>query len=124
MPQRPVVGMYAFRARDPRRLAGFWAELMDLPISDLSTDELVMLDFDHTVGPVTWMFERDPAAGDESSRVGLDIGGQAAGDWRDIADRAERAGAERIAERRQDAIRWIEMRDPEGNPFRVFAPRP
>jgi len=120
----PVVGMYAFRTPNPRRLAEFWAELMDLPISGPSTEDLVMLDFDHQAGPVTWMFERDPAAGDGPSRIGLDIGGEADGDWRDIADRAERAGAQRVAEREQGGIRWVEMRDPDGNRFRVFAPRP
>lgn len=120
----PVVGMYTFRSRNPRRLAEFWGELMNLPISGPSSAELVMLDFEHEVGPVTWMFELDPAAADEPSRIGLDIGGEGDGDWRDIADRAERAGAARVAEREQGGIRWVEMRDPDGNRFRVFAPRP
>jgi catechol 2,3-dioxygenase-like lactoylglutathione lyase family enzyme len=121
---RPVVGMYAFRSADPRRLAAFWAELMELPVSRHSTDDLVMLDFDHDVGPVTWMFHRDPAAGDAPSpRLGLDLARPGDG-WRDLADRAERAGATRTAEHEVDGVRWIEMGDPDGNPFRVFGPRP
>jgi catechol 2,3-dioxygenase-like lactoylglutathione lyase family enzyme len=122
---RPLVGMYAFRSTDPRRLADFWAELMELPISEHSTDELVMLDFDHQVGPVTWMFHRDPTAGTGSARLGLDIGGEGDDyDWQSIAARAEKAGATRTADRAEGAVRWVEMTDPDGNPFRVFAPRP
>ncbi|RZT83662.1 hypothetical protein EV383_0474 [Pseudonocardia sediminis] len=121
---RPVVGMYAFRTRDPRRLGAFWAEVMELPISAHSTDDLVMLDFDHEIAPVTWMFERDDSVGDEPSRVGLDLSRDDEDGWREIADRAERAGGLRKNEHEDGGVRWIEMTDPDGNPFRVFAPRP
>jgi catechol 2,3-dioxygenase-like lactoylglutathione lyase family enzyme len=122
---RPVVGMCAFRSADPSRLAAFSAELMQLPVSAHSTEELVMLDFDHVVGPVTWMFHRDPEPGDGASRLGLDLGGDGDRyDWRAIAGRAEEAGATRIADREAGGIRWVELTDPDGNPFRVFAPRP
>ncbi|GAA3249681.1 hypothetical protein GCM10017691_60890 [Pseudonocardia petroleophila] len=121
---RPVVGMYAFRSGDPGRLGTFWAEVMQLPISQHSTDELMMLDFDHEVGPVTWMFERDDAMAGGSSRIGLDISGPDGEGWRDLADRAERAGARRVGEHEVNGVQWIEMADPDGNAFRVFAPRP
>lgn len=121
---RPVVGMYAFRSPDPRRLAAFWAELMELPLSEHSTDELVMLDFDHHVGSVTWLFELDPSVGGTPSRISLDIGRQTEDGWHEVADRAEKAGALRKAEHESGGARWIEMNDPDGNPFRVHAPRP
>lgn len=121
---RAQVGMYAFRTSDPRRLAAFWAELMDLPLSDHSTDDLVMLDLDHQVGPVTWMFHRDDSVGSEPSRLGLDLHRDDETRWREVADRAERAGGLRRGEHEIDGVRWIEMADPDGNPFRVFAPRP
>jgi len=122
---RPAVGMYAFRTSDPRRLATFWAALMDLPVSEHSTDDLVMLDFDHEVGPQTWMFERDGGVGAPSGRLGLDIGMNADDyDWRAIVQKAVRAGATRTAERAEGGIEWAELTDPDGNPFRVFAPRP
>lgn len=124
MNTRPVVGMYAFRSADPRRLAAFWAEVMELPISQHSTDDLVMLDLDHEVGPVTWMFERDSTVGGESSRLGLDISWPTGDGWRGLADRAEKAGAQRKGEHELNGVPWIEMADLDGNPFRVFAPRP
>ena len=52
--------MYSFRSPNPRRLASFWAELMELPVSDTGSGDLVMLDFDHQVGPVTWMWPGVP----------------------------------------------------------------
>ncbi len=39
--------MYSFRTPNPRRLASFWAELMELPVTDTGSGDLVMLDFDH-----------------------------------------------------------------------------
>src|SRR5262245_35078574 len=66
--QRPVVGMYAFRSANPRRLASFWAEVMELPVSKNSTDELVMLDFDHEIAPVTWLFQLDTSVSSASAR--------------------------------------------------------
>nr|WP_281361981.1 VOC family protein [Nakamurella aerolata] len=108
----------------PRRLAAFWSELMELPIADGASDDLVMLDFDHEAGPITWIIERsdDVAAG--IAPVALDVGSQDETSWREVADRAEGLGAQRIAEHEQESVRWIEMRDPDGNRFRVFAPRP
>jgi hypothetical protein len=125
MTERPVVGMYAFRSPDPRRLAEFWAALMELPISGYSSDDLVMLDFDHEVGSVTWMFERDTGLGAPTARVGLDIGmNRPDYDWRAIVAKAVASGATLVDEHEQDRVRWAELTDPDDNPFRVFAPRP
>lgn len=120
----PRVGMYAFRTADPVRLATFWGALMHLPMAPGASPELAMLDFNHEVGPVTWMFE--PLDGDgtaNSGRIGLDLGGEAL-DHLATATRAEQLGATRLSEHEEDGVRWVDMRDPDGNPFRVFAPRP
>lgn len=121
---RPVIGMISMMSPGPRRLAAFWSELMGLPIAAGASEDLAMLDFDHEVGPITWILERsdDVAAG--TAPVALDIGSQDETRWREVADRAEGLGAQRVAEHEQDGVRWIEMRDPDGNRFRVFAPRP
>lgn len=41
-----------------------------------------------------------------------------------LATFSERLGAARISQHEQDGARWIAMKDPDGNPFRVFGPRP
>ncbi|WP_106586434.1 VOC family protein [Murinocardiopsis flavida] len=53
-------------------------------------------------------------------------GGLAGGedDWAEQADRVAALGAERVSDNEQDRVRWVEFRDPEGNTFRIFAPRP
>lgn len=121
---RPTVGMYAFRTRDPRALAAFWAAVMDLPISDASTDQLVMLDLDHEFAPVTWLFEKDDTVSAETPRVSLNITTDDPTAWLAVADRAEQHGAVRKSDNEQGGVRWVEMDDPDGNPFRVLAPRP
>jgi hypothetical protein len=121
---RPIVGMYAFRTRDPRTLAAFWAGVMDLPISDASTDQLVMLDLDHQAGPVTWLFELDEEMGTGTPRLSLNITTVEPEAWKGVAERAEQLGARRKSEHEQGGVRWIELDDPDGNPFRVLAPRP
>lgn len=121
---RPIIGMVSMMSPDPRRLAAFWSELMGLPIAEGASDDLVMLDFDHEMSPITWILERsdDVAAG--TAPVALDIGSQDETAWREVADHAEELGAQRVTEHEQEGVRWIEMRDPDGNRFRVFAPRP
>ena len=116
--------MYAFRTRDPRTLAAFWSGVMDLPISEASTDHLVMLDLDHEFAPVTWLFELDDTVGAETPRVSLNITTDDPNAWRDVADRAEHLGAVRRSDNELDGVRWVEMEDPDGNPFRVLGPRP
>lgn len=121
---RPSIGMISMKSPDPRRLATFWSELMGLPIADGASDELVMLDFDHEVGPITWILERSDDVARGTAPIALDIGGQEGNAWRGTADRAEELGAVRVAEHEESGVCWIEMRDPDGNRFRVFAPRP
>jgi catechol 2,3-dioxygenase-like lactoylglutathione lyase family enzyme len=122
---RAVVGMYWFKTPDPLRLATFWGKLMGLPLADGASEQLAMLDFDHEHRPVTWLFERAESTEESpSGRVGLDVHNNEDAASATVADRAEALGATRVSEREQGGARWIEMRDPDGNPFRVFAPRP
>ena len=124
--RRVIVGMYSFLSPDPRRLGAFWSQLMSLPIADGATDDLVMLDFDHEVTPMTWIIQRATDAFSGPAPVALDLGIENADEasWREAADRAESLGAERVGEQEHDGVRWIDMRDVDGNRFRVFAPRP
>lgn len=121
---RPVVGMYSFFTSNPTALASFWADLMGLPVADGATEDLVMLDFDHEVAAQTWIFERRDADAGPTAPIALDIGSQDESSWALVADRAEELGANRVADREEDGVRWVEMTDPDGNRFRVFAPRP
>ncbi|MET9256022.1 VOC family protein [Streptomyces sp. NPDC003717] len=73
-------------------------------------------------GP-TWMFHQpasDLPAGE--NRLMLDLGGEE--DWAEQADRVAALGAERVSGNERDGVRWVVLRDPEGDTFRIFAPRP
>lgn len=122
---RAVVGMYSFQTPNPVDLARFWGDLMGLPLVEAGPD-LVMLDLEHSVAPQTWLFQRgDRQPGDGPLRLDLTTGIDADADaWVALADRAEDLGAVRGERHEVDGVRWIDLRDPDGNPFRVFAPRP
>ncbi|WP_205669229.1 VOC family protein [Amycolatopsis suaedae] len=115
------VGMYSFDCRDAAALAGFWSRTLMRPVDDGATAAFATIGFDGN-GP-TWMFHQaqgELPAG--QNRLMLDLGGEA--DWSEQADRVEALGAERVSDNEQDGIRWVVFRDPEGNTFRIFAPRP
>lgn len=116
-----TVGMYSFDCRDAVALAEFWSKVLLLPVDAGATSAFAMIGFDG--GGPTWMFHQ-PAGelptGD--NRLMLDLGGDT--DWAEQADRVEALGAERVSDNEQGGIRWVVFRDPEGNTFRIFAPRP
>lgn len=115
------VVMYSFDCRDAAALAGFWSGVLKLPVDVGATPEYATIS-SHGDG-LTWMFHQprgELAAGD--NRLMLDLGGEA--DWSEQADRVEALGAERVSDNEQDGVRWVVFRDPEGNTFRIFAPRP
>jgi hypothetical protein len=107
------VGMYSFDCRDAAALASFWSRVLMRPVDPGATPAFATIGFNNN-GP-TWMFHQpsgELATGD--NRLMLDLGGE--NDW---------AGqAERVSDNEQDDIRWVVFRDPEGNTFRIFAPRP
>jgi Glyoxalase-like domain len=52
----------------------------------------------------------------------LDLAGEE--NWLQHAERVVRLGATRVAEHEVQGARWVELRDPENNTFRIFGPRP
>lgn len=116
-----TVGMYSFDCRDAAALAEFWSGVLLQPVDDGATSAFAMIGFAGD-GP-TWMFHQpDGDLPSGHNRLMLDLGGGA--DWAEQADRVEALGAERVSDNERDGIRWVVFRDPEGNTFRIFAPRP
>jgi hypothetical protein len=117
---RLEIGMYTFDCRDAAGLATFWGRLLDRPVDVGATSEYATIGFDDD-GP-TWMFVQAANLADGRNRFMLDFAGGDA--WQAEADRAESLGAERVADHEASGVRWVELRDPERNTFRIFAPRP
>lgn len=118
--ERLEVGMYSFDCRDAAALAGFWSRVLERPLDAGATLEYATIGFDDE-GP-TWMFVRSEEPGEGRNRLMLDLGGEE--NWRQEAERVQRLGATRIAEHEVQGARWVELRDPENNTFRIFGPRP
>lgn len=117
---RLEIGMYSFDCRDAAALAGFWSRVLERPVDAGATAEYATIGFDDE-GP-TWMFVRSEDPGEGRNRLMLDLGGEE--NWREQADRVQGLGATRVAEHEAQGARWIELRDPEENTFRIFGPRP
>ena len=116
-----TVGMYSFDCRDAAALAEFWSDVLMRPVDDVAAPAYATIGFDDD-GP-TWMFHQpagELATGD--NRLMLDLSGEE--DWAEQSDRVEALGAERVSDNEQDGIKWVVFRDPEGNTFRIFVPRP
>jgi hypothetical protein len=113
--------MYHFEAEQPLQLAGFWAELLRIPVDEGASDELAMIDAGHADGPITWIFQQATTETPPARRLTLDLTDDQ--DWRGEVDRAQQLGAGLVGEHEAGSVRWAELTDPEGNLFRIFAPR-
>jgi predicted enzyme related to lactoylglutathione lyase len=112
------LGMLSFQTRDAVTLASFWAEVLGRRVDDGATSDYATIGF---ADPgITWMFVHS-----DEPRVGgfhPDLGGD--DDWREQVERVVGLGARRGEEHEVEGVQWINLTDPEGNPFDVFAPRP
>ena len=113
--------MYHFEAEQPLQLARFWADLLWIPVDEGATNELAMIDAAHEHGPITWIFLRATTEIPPARRLTLDLTDDE--DWRGEVNRAQEIGAELTGEHTVESVRWAELTDPEGNLFRIFAPR-
>jgi hypothetical protein len=114
----PTIGMYTFMCSDAARLAAFWAQVLGKDVDPGASADYATLDFE--VGP-TWMFIGAAEAQASPNRFMLDL---VDAEYEREAERIDGLGAERVSDHEQYGVRWTVFRDPEGNTFRMFAPRP
>lgn len=108
-------------AREPRRLAAFWSEVLGYPIVQ-DSDDLVRLAGPRTGGAPDLLFLRADELAPSGGRMHVDI---AATDIDVEVDRLLALGAELVdgrdesGARRREAhdIPWVVLVDPEGNEF-------
>ena len=117
---RLEIGMYSFDCRDAAALAGFWSRVLGRSVDPGATAAYAPIGFAER-GP-TWMFVRSNDIAEGRNRLMLDLAGEE--HWLQHADRVERFGATRVGEHEVQGARWVELRDPENNTFRIFGPRP
>lgn len=110
--------MLSFQTRDAARLASFWSKVLERPVDEGATEAYATIGLNEE--GLTWMFVHS----DNPRHGGFhpDLGGD--DDWREQAGRVTSFGATRGEEHEVNGVRWINLLDPEGNPFDIFAPRP
>jgi len=117
------LGMLTFDCEDAARLAAFWSAVLDRPVDPGATADYAGIGaVDEGPDLVAWLFVRAPAgAGRASGRFHPDL---TSPDWEAEADRVVALGATLVARHAVGGVRWVALRDPEGNAFNIFAPRP
>jgi len=110
-----------FDARDPRALAQFWSAVTGYRVAEESDDAVALRAPDERgIRRILFMRVDDPAPG--KNRVHVDL---AAREPDAEIERVLELGAELVDARRdgapawrgRDSIRWVVLRDPEGNEF-------
>ncbi len=109
-----------FDAADPHRLATFWSEVLGHPIDvEGATAEFASIGF---LGPGRklpgWTFLKVPEPKKAKNRCHPDLV------TKDLTAEVVRVidlGATEIGAYEEDGVRWVTLRDPEGNEFCIIA---
>jgi predicted enzyme related to lactoylglutathione lyase len=109
-----------FDAADPQRLATFWSEVLGHPVDvEGATPEFASIGYKGAgrMDPV-WMFLKVPEPKQAKNRCHPDL---VAEDLTAEVVRVRDVGATEIGAYEEDGVRWVALRDPEGNEFCLVA---
>jgi len=105
-----------FDAKDPLRLAGFWAAALSWVLLDSTREGIVLLPADGTPFLLSFRPVPEPKLG--KSRIHLDLVSETSDHQTEMVDQLIALGASR-ADIGQGEVPWTVMADPEGNEFCV-----
>ncbi|WP_067531805.1 VOC family protein [Nocardia crassostreae] len=106
-----------FDCENAAELAGFWAQLLELPVDSEATADFTTVGRSAGASPLL-MFIRVPDKTPGKNVVHLDL---TADDLPARIDRAIALGAKHIADFDEYGGQWTTMADPEGNLFDIAA---
>ncbi|WP_109506918.1 VOC family protein [Nocardioides speluncae] len=105
-----------FDCDDAAALAGFWSDLLGVPVDSGANAEMASIGQEHsTKGPAIF-FLQVPDKTPGKNAVHLDL---AAKDWTAQIDRAVDLGAKRMGDFDEAGFVWTTLADPEGNLFDI-----
>jgi predicted enzyme related to lactoylglutathione lyase len=102
---------------DPKRLAEFWAALLDFKIT-FEDDEEVVIE-PHDEARPALLFGRSPDDKTVKNRIHFDLNPD---DQAAEVERAKELGATEVDIGQKD-VSWVVLADPEGNEFCILTPR-
>ncbi|MEU2256109.1 VOC family protein [Nocardia xishanensis] len=106
-----------FDCENAGALAGFWAELLELPVDEEASEFFATVGRASGRSPVL-MFIQVPDKTPGKNVVHLDLH---AAQWREQVERAVALGAKHIADFDEYGQQWATLADPEGNLFDIGA---
>jgi hypothetical protein len=108
----------SFDGHDIARLAQFWSDVLDRPVSAGGTGSFAAIDT--TNGP-RFMFHQVPEGKTVKNRLHPDLG---TSDYGPETERLIKLGAVKLNEFERGSSRWTTFADPEGNEFDLVATTP
>ena len=102
---------------DPASLAGFWSEVIGLPVDPDGTDSYATIGQSVAAEP-SWMFMKVPEPKAAKNRFHVDL---SSSDWVADVERVIALGARRIGTYDEAGFQWVTLADPEGNEFDIVA---
>jgi hypothetical protein len=107
-----VIGLSVDTA-DSAKLAGFWADLLGLPVNPGATPEYAAIEASPRMA-----FHQVPEGKVVKNRLHLDL---ISDEFDREVERLLTLGATRVNEVRQGGAHWVTLADPEGNEFDLVA---
>lgn len=112
----------AIDAAEPRTLAAFWEQALGWRRTHDTDQGVVLEPPERSIGDGVvpdLLFNQVPEEKSVKNRLHLDL---RPGDQETEVARLEALGATRVDVGQPDSVRWVAMRDPEGNEFCVLPP--
>jgi predicted enzyme related to lactoylglutathione lyase len=108
----------SFDGHDIARLAQFWSDVLNRPVSPGATGSFAAID---TADGLRLMFHQVPEGKTVKNRLHPDLG---ASDYEPETERLIKLGAVKLNDFEQGGSRWTTFADPEGNEFDLVATTP
>lgn len=105
-----------FDCNDAAALAGFWSELLGVPVDANASTQMATIGTEHSTHGPALFFLQVPDKTPGKNVVHLDL---TAKDWTAQIDRAVDLGAKRVGDFDESGFVWTTLADPEGNLFDI-----
>ena len=111
------VASLTFDCTDARTLAGFWSDVLGIPIDPDANESFASIGQAVAAQP-SWLFVKVPENKKAKNRFHVDLSSH---DWVADVDRVLALGATRLGEHDEQGLNWVTLADPEGNEFDIVA---
>jgi hypothetical protein len=112
-----AVASLTFDCADAQALAGFWSEVLGVPVDPDANESFASIGQSVAARP-SWFFVQVPEGKTAKNRFHVDLSSH---DWAADVERVMKLGAQRLHKYDESGLTWVTLADPEGNEFDIVA---